>query len=640
MSESVILSEARRAGQEILALRRPFFLWNLIVWALTAAVFAPVSSVLLGLGVFRGGEIVIGNEDLLGFVLSPPGLAYVILAGSLFLVAAVVRVAGLVELLADYRNGHPPTLYRTIRRLLSRSPVLVRLCLATAAVGILALMPLIAGIAGVYAMFLSDFDINYYITVQPPEWWYAVGTGAAVILVWSVPVLAIAARLLPAVPALVRHGGDLRSAVTRVWRQSRGEVKSMVLLVAGSLLAWVVVRLIVDTLFLWASTRALAVVASLTNSVRILAVAAGGGAGVSLLVDMLLSFAGFSFIAVLIADVERSGPYAVNGRRPKRGAVADASGEHARSEKGELGESPFHRPSADRFLRRWTRPSRAVPLIVAVVAIGMLAGNAVFLSLPDPSEVAVSAHRAGPPPAPENTLSALESAIEAQADLTEIDIQLTADGVPVVVHDVDLMRVAGDPRRIADTRFEDFEDIVQIPDDGSPAAERRLATFGDLLERGEGRIDFMVELKYYGFDPDLAETVVEEIYDHGVEDDVPVMSLSLQAIRQMNRIAPELPLGYVSAFAVGDISRLPVDFLAVSGPSITSSLMRRAAEAEIEVHAWTINDFAAMVDLIDRGIDGLITDDPELAVRVRDEMAELTPAERLLLRFGTAVIDG
>ena len=63
------------------------------------------------------------------------------------------------------------------------------------------------------------------------------------------------------------------------------------------------------------------------------------------------------------------------------------------------------------------------------------------------------AHRAGAHDGPENTLLALERAIGARADMAEIDVQRTKDGVVVVNHDADLMRMARDPRKIAADRL-------------------------------------------------------------------------------------------------------------------------------------------------------------------------------------------
>ena len=78
------------------------------------------------------------------------------------------------------------------------------------------------------------------------------------------------------------------------------------------------------------------------------------------------------------------------------------------------------------------------------------------------------AHRAGAHDAPENTLLALERAIAARADLAEIDVQRTQDGVVVVVHDADLMRMARDPRRIADTDYAAFAGVRLGLDDDPP----------------------------------------------------------------------------------------------------------------------------------------------------------------------------
>jgi glycerophosphoryl diester phosphodiesterase len=279
-----------------------------------------------------------------------------------------------------------------------------------------------------------------------------------------------------------------------------------------------------------------------------------------------------------------------------------------------------------------------VPLAAVVVLASLVTSGILLERLPEPRWVAVIAHRAGPPPSPENTLAALERSIAAGADYAEIDVQRTWDGEVLVVHDVDLMRVAGDRRRIAAVAYRDVASLAQLPDDGSPPGERRLATLDEFLERARGRIGLAIELKYYGHDPELAPAVVSAVRVSGA-DDIMLMSLSVEAVEQLARLAPDLRVGYVSAAGVGDLTRLPVQFLAVTRARATPRLLRVAGDAGVDVQVWTVNQAAIMAELMERGVDGLITDDPALAVRVREELLGLSRASRLLLRFRPGLLD-
>ena len=74
-------------------------------------------------------------------------------------------------------------------------------------------------------------------------------------------------------------------------------------------------------------------------------------------------------------------------------------------------------------------------------------------------------------------------------------------------------------------------------------------------------------------------------------------------------------------------------FPAVPTGQATSKLMREAHEKGLLVYAWTVNDLDGMLDLMEIGIDGLITDDPALAVTAINDIGRLSPMERLMLRF-------
>ena len=106
----------------------------------------------------------------------------------------------------------------------------------------------------------------------------------------------------------------------------------------------------------------------------------------------------------------------------------------------------------------------------------------------------------------------------------------------------------------------------------------------------------------------------------------------------MLSLRPDWPTGVLAATAIGDLTGLEGDFLAVSTASANASLARRAADAGKELYVWTVNDALSMSAAISMGADGLITDDPALVHEVLAQRAEMSTPERLALlmaqRFG------
>ncbi len=108
-------------------------------------------------------------------------------------------------------------------------------------------------------------------------------------------------------------------------------------------------------------------------------------------------------------------------------------------------------------------------------------------------------------------------------------------------------------------------------------------------------------------------------------------SLDREAVQIAHRENPKLRTGAIVSAAVGDVTRLDVDVLSVRTGLITDVMLDRAHAAGREVHAWTIDDRVVMGRLIDRGVDGIITNDPAAAVAVRSEREELPVWQRLVL---------
>lgn len=602
------------AAHRLLRLWRPMAAWTLLVWVAVAVVAAPLSSGLLGAALMRGRRDIVGNEDLLGWAFTIPGAAWALLAGSLVLVGWVIRFAGLFYIITDDLEGHRPGIYRAALDLAPRVPALFRLCLAAVAAGLVLALPLVGGLAVIRATLLSAYDINYYLAERPDAWTLALLAGVVWLLVWGGAIAYLAGRTVLAIPARLAGHRSIREAVGRAWRRT-GEPSSALLprlLVATG--GWLLVRALADTAYTAAGASAISWLASGTDSLRIIVLATATYFAGLVVIDAVIGFLGFSLLATLVTK-----------------SYYEDTDLHAQVPAGRrLRDLPADTVRA--FRARFS-PVRALP-VLAILVVGSFAISELLLGrLPDTPPLTVIAHRAGPPPSPENTLAALERAIDAGADMAEVDVQRTRDGVVVVIHDADLMRMAGSPQRVRETRYADLAGVVQRPDDGSPATERGVATLAEFLERARGRIRLMIELKLYGPDPLLAEAVVGEVRALGMGQEVAIMSLDLSAVQQVARLVPDIPVGYVVAATVGDPSALPVQFLAVATSRLTPRLQRLARERGHDMHVWTVNRAADMAALSERGIDGIITDDPATATRVNDRLGQLSPTSRILLRF-------
>jgi glycerophosphoryl diester phosphodiesterase len=245
--------------------------------------------------------------------------------------------------------------------------------------------------------------------------------------------------------------------------------------------------------------------------------------------------------------------------------------------------------------------------------------------------VLVVAHRGAAGAAPENTLASVRRALEDGADWVEIDVQETRDGEVVVVHDSDFMKLAGNPLKVWEG------DLAQVRalDVGSwfdaRFGDERVPTLEEVLDMVRGRARLVIELKYYGHDEQLERRVVELVEAAGMADQVAIMSLKLPGVLKLRELRPDWTIGLLSATAVGDLSRTPVDFLAVNAGMASGGFIRRAHAAGKQVFVWTINDALSLSKWMSAGVDGVITDEPALARQVLQERDELSAAERLLL---------
>ena len=249
------------------------------------------------------------------------------------------------------------------------------------------------------------------------------------------------------------------------------------------------------------------------------------------------------------------------------------------------------------------------------------------------SEIAVTAHRGSSKDAPENTMAALETAVEQMADSVEVDVQETRDGVLVLAHDSSLRRTTGRNGRLADL---DYAELAQL-DAGSwfskEYAGEQVPTLQEAVEFCKGRIFMNIELKSLGDGSDLPERVAALVEENDMLEQCVITSTSLRYLRRVKEANPEIRTGYIVSAAYGDYYKEEyVDFISMLSTSLSARLVDAVHGEGKAVHAWTVNSKPELRRMRQLGVDNVITDYPVYAREVLYEMDEGTEfLEKLLM---------
>ncbi len=236
----------------------------------------------------------------------------------------------------------------------------------------------------------------------------------------------------------------------------------------------------------------------------------------------------------------------------------------------------------------------------------------------------IFAHRGASTHAPENTLASFRLALSQGADAVELDVRLSADGQVVVMHDPTVDRTTNGHGRVAQLTLTELRSL----DAGSFFSEKYRGEKIPLLEEvfeAVGRKMFInVELKNSAATCDqLIEKVCGLVKKQGLEKRVILSSFLASNLKKAKRLLPEVPRGLLVAggwkgawtrsfgFSFGDYAALH-PYLA----DVTKQQIVRVHRLRRRVHVWTVNKAEDMVRLTNWGVDGILTDDPQVALRV------------------------
>ena len=252
--------------------------------------------------------------------------------------------------------------------------------------------------------------------------------------------------------------------------------------------------------------------------------------------------------------------------------------------------------------------------------------------------VEVTAHRGYSAAYPENTIPAFKGAIQVGADWAELDVQQTADGEVIVMHDSNLKRTTGLDKEVWQVIWDEIKDL----DNGSWFDKKyqtvRIPTLEEVLKVCRGKIHLNIEIKPSGHDKDLEEQVAKLLKKYHMRDTCVVSSLKYDSLRKIKEADDSIETAYITSVSYGNFTDLEyADGYSVESTLLSKSFVNKAQKAGKQIYVWTVNSEERLEKVVGMGIDNVITDDPVMAKELIYEQEHSTFWDRYvkqLLQIG------
>lgn len=586
-------------------------LTDLLARLTAVVIIAPAIGLLVKLFLWRTATGVVTDEAIVSFLLHPFGVTALVVVAAVTAGAIFTESGQLMVIAFGAAEERRVTWLDAVVYSYRRAAELVRLAGAAVVKLLLIATPFLAAAGGIYWLLVRTHDINYYLARKPPEFAVAVA-GATILLIAFALIIAwkIAGWLLAVPMVLFERTRGPRSLAESIIATAP---------IRRKITLWLLGWLGVSVLLSFVITRLLGLAGRLTVSwlgsdITALLIGLSAVMIIGVLANLTLSVVTTVLFPLMVVRLYRS----IAGPGELRPEIAEI---------GSLGDRATFRSPGKLLL--------AVGILAALVAV---VGATLAVDDPDWQDpTKIIAHRGGAAVAPENTVAAFERGIADGADWVELDVQENADGTVVVAHDRDFMRTARSRLEVWQATDEDLSDL-DIGSWFSPEYyDQRVPTLHRILELARGRAGVFIELKYYGHDVSLEQKVVDIVEGTGMTDHIVIMSLNHDLVRRVSALRPDWTGGLLNAVAIGDLTRLDVDFLALTAKVTTVPMIRRAHRRGLKVYPWTINDPVQMWVMMSRGADGIITDRVALANRVKELRAEVTPVGRFIIWIAAEV---
>ena len=199
---------------------RQMAVYALIIWVLNVVLLAPPTSwVLKKLG--SNGDVIVGNYGISEWLFSAQGIAYVLLAGALIPFSVILYVVGLFWIVNASIDETALSIRESMARVFVAIPRLMRFSLYAFGTCLVLALFLGVGLGAVYLLLLSSHDINYYKTVHPPQWYWALALGGTWVLCWGIAAGYLALRSIFSCRSGSKAAGQRAMRFVRVGKKQK-----------------------------------------------------------------------------------------------------------------------------------------------------------------------------------------------------------------------------------------------------------------------------------------------------------------------------------------------------------------------------------------------------------------------------------
>ena len=225
--------------------------------------------------------------------------------------------------------------------------------------------------------------------------------------------------------------------------------------------------------------------------------------------------------------------------------------------------------------------------------------------------ITITSHRGDSKHAPENTLPAVELALDTAADYIEIDVQETKDGEVVLMHDSTMARTTGVNKKVSDFTLEEIKQLDAGSWFSDEYAGTEIPTLREVLEVCKGKCNLNIEIKADKNMPNLEEKVVELIEEYDFTRQCVVTSVYKKSLKKVKECNKEIRTGYILSSAYGRYYLdKEIDFLSMRTTLITERVVRLSHKYGKEIYVWTVNSKEDVIRMSQLGVDNIITDRP------------------------------